>query len=123
MDPATAMKRLRALLVELPAGLTLAQDDLGNAIVFARSDMTHLDADALHDRLHAWTVREVARTLPHASATLSFRHARPATREEAEHDVQELWRDLEPTFKLELVRPNVTDRDVEEFARLVPEFA
>jgi len=124
VDPRAALERLRNLLApHLRAGdLQLALDDLGGAVVTARRDMHHLDADALHDRLHAWTVREVARRLPHASATLSFRHARPATRDEAERDVQELWRDLEPTFRLELVRPPATERDVEAFARLVPDF-
>lgn len=120
-----AMKRLRALLAPIlpPLGLKLGVDDLGSATVFARRDMTHLDADALHDRLHAWTVREVAREVPHASALLNFRHARPATADEATRDLQELWHDLEPTFRLELVRPNVKEEELAAFARLVPEFA
>ena len=122
VDPATALARLRALLAPYLRTLHLESDDFGNALLFARRDMTHLDADALNDRLHAWCVREVQRTVPHASALVSFRHARPATHDEASLDVQEVWVGLEPTFRLELARPNATDAGVVAFARSAPPF-
>jgi len=97
-------------------------DDLGDVIVFTRRDLAHLDADALSDRLHAWTLREVAPLAPGAGAFVSFRHARPDTRDEATLDLQEKWRDLEPTFRLHMRFPEPTPEDARAFARLVPAF-
>jgi hypothetical protein len=103
-------------------GVRVALDDLGDVIVFTRRDLAHLDADALADRLHAWTLREVAPVLPGGGAFVSFRHARPATRDEATLDVQERWLDLEPTFRLHMRFPEPTEADARTFARLVPAF-
>lgn len=97
-------------------------DDFGGVIVFLRRDMPHLDADALNDRLHAWTKLEVERVVPHASAFVSFRHARPATPDEPELSWQDEWLGLEPTFRLEMVGRPPTEDEVAAFARLVPEF-
>lgn len=99
-----------------------ARDDLGGALVFVRRDMPHLDADALNDRLHAWAKREVERVVPHASAFVSFRHARPASPDEPELSWQDEWLDLEPTFRLEMTGRPPTPEEVVAFARLVPEF-
>jgi hypothetical protein len=118
------MARLRALVGEAAAarGLRLEQDDLGGAILFTRVDLLHLDADALNDRLHAWAARDVAPIVPAASAFVTFRHARPASRDAASLDEQERWLDLEPTLRLELVQPRAHERDIAAFARLVPAF-
>lgn len=111
---------LRALLEPLPHGVELEEDD-GHLLVFLRLDMLHLDADALHDRLVVWTQTRLARDLPAATATLSFRHATPADPFEASTlDLQEGWLGMEPTFSLELAR--VGREDLERFASLVPEF-
>lgn len=102
--------------------LRLGTDDLGNVTVFTRMDLTHLDADALTDRLHAWTKRVAGVEVDGADAHVSFRHARPATHDEATLDLQEKWLDLEPTLRLEMDRPRASGDDVERFARLVPGF-
>lgn len=121
MKATEALALLRPLLARWPQARA-EEDDQGDLVVFVRRDMLHLDADALHDRLHHWTVREVRRALPAASATLSFRHARPAApEEESEKDWQEGWHDLEPTLHLE-TRPAPTRADLEAFAALVPRF-
>lgn len=121
--PARGEAHLRRLrMADAQGHAYLDRDDLEGALVLVRRDLPHLDADALNDRLHAWTKREVERVLPHASAFVSFRHARPATLDEAELGLQEEWLGLEPTFRLEMARPPATERDVEAFVRLVPEF-
>jgi hypothetical protein len=117
-----ALALLRPLLARWGDRLRAEEDDQGDLLLFVRRDMLHLDADALHDRLHHWTVHEVRRVLPMASAVLSFRHARPAApEEESEKDWQEGWHDLEPTLHLEM-RPAPARRDVEALAALVPRF-
>lgn len=123
MDTDAALARLRQALGD--ATLTRARleaDDLGGALLFVRRDMLHLDADALNDRLAAWTARELRRDLPHAEAYVSFRHARPATMDDAELDLQEKWLGLEPTLRLELERPAPTEEDLARFVALVPTF-
>lgn len=83
--------------------------------------MLHLDADALHDRLAHWSSGELARVLPRASATLSFRHAAPADPHEASTlDLQEVWLALEPTFMLDL--HGAREEDIERFASLLGRF-
>jgi len=107
-------------LGELPPGVRAEVDD-GQLLVYLRRDMLHLDADAMHDRLAHWTQRTLARELPAASAHLSFRHATPAEpHEEATLDLQEAWRDLEPTFALDLAHAGPAE--FERFASLVPRF-
>lgn len=97
-------------------------DELGDLLVFVRVDMLHLDADALHDRLHHWTLREIHPRLPAASAHVSFRHARPDDPHAEFHlDLQEGWRDLEPTLRLE-TRPPPARAQVEAFVGLFPRF-
>lgn len=121
VDAAEALALLRPLLARWPQ-VRAEVDDQGDLAVFVRRDMLHLDADALHDRLHHWTLREARPALPAASATLSFHRARPAApEEESEKDYQEGWLDLEPTLHLEM-RPAPTRRDVETLASLVPRF-
>lgn len=113
------MDALRSL-GHLPPGVYAESDD-GHLLVFVRRDMLHLDADALHDRLHHWTLVDLARRLPAAAATVSFRHARPAEPlEESTLDAQDGFLGLEPTLALDLraARPG----DVEAFAALVPTF-
>lgn len=119
MDP---WSRLQRALLPYAGRVQVGSDELGGALVFLRRDMPHLDADALNDRLHAWAKREVEREVPHASAFVSFRHARPASRDEPELSWQEEWLGLEPTFRLEMARPPPTPAEVDGFARLVPEF-
>lgn len=97
-------------------------DELGGALVFVRRDLAHLDADALNDRLHAWAAREVEPRVRGASAFVSFRHARPATEDEAEWGVQAEWVGLEPTFRLELDSPPPTPEEVRAFLDEVPAF-
>lgn len=122
MDPASVLARLRATLVPWPEGLHAEVDDLGDVNLYTRADMIHLDADALADRLHAWTLRELHATLPRASALLSFRHARPASpHDDAELDLQETWLHLEPTLRFEMSPPPL-ETEVDAFARLVPIF-
>ena len=107
-------------LAPAATGLHIEADE-EEARVFATMDMLHLDADALHDRLHHWTVSELDRALPAASARLSFRHARPADPHEASTlDVQEGWTGLEPTLALDLRAARAGD--AERFAALVPRF-
>ena len=120
--PAALVERLRAHVAATAPGVHVELDDIGGVLVFVRRDMLHLDADALNDRLAAWTARELRERLPHAEAFVSFRVARPATMDDAELDLQEKWLGLEPTFRLELERPRPTRDDGERFARLVPEF-
>ena len=122
VDPSEALAALEPLLARWRGALRWELDDQDNLLVFLRRDMLHLDADALHDRLHHWTLREARGAVPAASAFVSFRHARPvAPEEESEKDYQEGWLDLEPTLHLE-TRPAPSRRDVEAFAGLVPRF-
>lgn len=125
MDPAHAYALLQRLVEAWTRGgrFRLERDDFGDAILVARRDLPHLDADALSDRLHAWTRREAERRVHGSDAFVSFRHARPATRDEATLDLQERWLDLEPTLRLDLHRPVVSEADVRAWAgQLVPEF-
>ena len=117
-----AWARLRDALRDAPSGVRLDRDELGDAVVFVRRDLTHLDADALNDRLHAWSARDVAPRVPGASAFVGFRHARPASEDEAELDTEAAWLDLEPTFRLDLHAPPPTAAHVDAFAALVPAF-
>lgn len=117
VDAHRALERIRQAL---PEGLQAEVDD-GHLLVFARRDMLHLDADALHDRLAHWSAGELALALPRASATLSFRHAAPADPHEASTlDLQEAWLALEPTFMLEL--RGATEDELERFVSLVGRF-
>lgn len=117
MKVAEAIERLRP---SAPVGIRLEEDDLGHLLAFTRRDMLHLDADALNDRLAAWTRQRLATELPRAQATLSFRHARPVDpHDESTLDVQEGWLDLEPSLWIE--GPWVSDAEVAAFARLLPE--
>lgn len=122
MDPDHAWAALRRALAPHEGRVKWGLDDVGGALVFLTLDLTHLDADALNDRLHAWIRHEVDRIVPHASAFVSFRHARPATMDEAEWGTQAEWVGLEPTLRLELARPPPTEAEVDAFVRLVPEF-
>lgn len=122
MDPDAAFDRLRERLAPLARGVHLERDAFGDALVFVRRDLSHLDADALSDRLHAWCARDVQARLPGATAYVDFRGARPADGEEASLDVEAAWRDLEPTFRLDLRLPPPAAEDVDAFARLVPAF-
>lgn len=97
----------------------LEADDLGNVHYLVRVDLFHLDADALNDRLAAWTVREARGRVPGASAFVSFQRARPASFEEASLDLEERWHGLEPTLQLDLEEG---EPDLEAFAALVPAF-
>lgn len=109
-----------ASLGPLPPGLH-AEADEDEIRVFVRVDLLHLDADALHDRLAHWTQTTLASRLPRASATVSFRHARPADpHEDATLDLQAGWLGLEPTFALE--RHGATAEDVERFRSLFATF-
>lgn len=121
MLPEVALQRVRAL-VPAQAGLHIDADDLGDVIAWLRRDLIHLDADALNDRLHAWTQREVTPVLRGGSAFVSFRHARPSTHEEATLDLQERWLDLEPTFRLQARYPTPSEADLATYARLIPQF-
>jgi hypothetical protein len=115
-----AVDGIRALVVPWPEGLFAEAED-GELRVFLRRDMLHLDADALHDRLHHWTLTRLARALPAASAGVSFRHARPADPyAESTLDAQEGWLALEPTMAMELA--GAAAEQIERFASLVPEF-
>lgn len=122
VQAADALAILRPLLARWGPRLHVEEDDQGDLVAYVRRDLLHLDADALHDRLHHWTVRDVRPALPAASAQLSFRHARPAApEEESEKDWQEGWLGLEPMLHLEM-RPPPTREDLEAFAGLVPRF-
>lgn len=124
VDLAEAEALLRARLPEQPHGehVLVGRDDVGGLLVRLRRDLLHLDADALNDRLHHWTLTELARRLPAASAYVAFERARPAApHEDAELDLQERWLDLEPTLRLE-VTAATKGAEVEEMARLVPRF-
>ena len=106
----------------MPTGLRLEVDDVGSLLAYVRRDLLHLDADALHDRLHHWTLTDLAQALPRTSAIVSFRHAEPADPLEESHmDTQEGWRDLEPTLQLEDAT-HATDADLRTFAALVRPF-
>lgn len=120
MDPADALATLRHRLGDADA--RVEADDHGGLLVYLRRDLLHLDADALNDRLAAWTNRELRATLPQAEAYVSFRHARPATPDDAQLDLQETWHDLEPTLRLEIARPPATSETIARFAALVPTF-
>lgn len=108
----------------LPEGVRYEEDG-EEARWFLQLDMLHLDADALHDRLHHWTLTRLAGALPAAHAGVSFRHAHPADPHEASTlDAQESWLGLEPTLTLDLraARPGDADRAralLDEFLRLV----
>lgn len=121
MEPEEAVERVRALLEPLPRGLRVGLDDWGHVCVFVRQDMLHLDADALNDRLHAWVVREVGDALPTAEGLVSFRHAHPASDDEAELDIQAGWRDLEPMFRID-PRAACDEEALRLFAKHVPGF-
>lgn len=104
----------------MPAGVHVEADD-GHLLLFVRRDMLHLDADALHDRLAHWSAGELARKMPRATASLSFRHATPADPTEAATlDLQEGWLGLEPTLALEL--HGTSEEEVARFAALLPRF-
>jgi hypothetical protein len=119
VDVADAVARLQRD-PRLRAG-RLGVDDLGHLSFSVRRDMLHLDADALNDRLAAWTQRAVRPMLSDGIATLSFRHARPMDpHEESTLDLQEGWHDLEPTFSIESLR--LVDADLQAFLHLAPEF-
>lgn len=117
-----AYARLTRLLEPWRGRVEWSRDDLGGVLVFLRRDMPHLEADALNDRLHAWTTRVAEKAVPHASAFVSFRNARPATHDEPELSWQDEWLGLEPTFRLEMVGRPPTEDEVLAFARLVPDF-
>lgn len=121
MKPEEAVEALRARLDPLPPGLRIEVDDLDHLVVFVRVDLLHLDADALNDRLHAWVARDVRERLPAAEALVEFRNARPASDDDAELDMQAGWRDLEPSFRLDL-NQRVGKAELETFAALVPAF-
>lgn len=122
MTPTEALARLRARLEPLPPGVRVELDEEDHLVVFLRLDMLHLDADALHDRLHHWTLRELHRTLPEASAFLSFRHALPEDPHlESELDYQEGWLGLEPTLRLETSPPPAAEA-VDALAGQLPRF-
>lgn len=116
----TDAQRLLARLPRRPDARAFL-DDFGNVAYALRRDLTHLDADALHDRLMAWTQRTLAHQCPRAHATVSFHHARPADDSEPEADIEERWRDVEAVLTLEAPGP-LTDREGETFLSLVPEF-
>jgi hypothetical protein len=119
VDVADAVARLRSA-PQLRGG-QLGVDELGHLAFWTRRDMLHLDADALNDRLAAWTQRVVRPRIPDGMATLSFRHARPMDpHDESTMDMQEGWHDLEPTFSIESER--LVDADLQAFLRLAPEF-
>lgn len=115
-------RALEAELAPFEGRIHWGPDDLGGALVFVRRDLAHLDADALNDRLHAWSAREVEPKVRGASAYVSFRHARPADDEDAEWGVQAEWVGLEPTFRLELLSPPPTGAEVRAFVAAVPAF-
>lgn len=117
-----AWARLARELEPYRGRIEVDRDDFGGVLVYLRRDMPHLDADALNDRLHAWTAREVERVVPHASAFVSFRRARPASHDEPELSWQDEWLGLEPTFRLEMVGRAPTEEEALAFARLVPAF-
>lgn len=117
-----ALAWLRPRLGAWLSRATLDDDGAGGVVLFVRRDMLHLDADALNDRLAAWTVRELRKSAPHAEAFVSFRHARPATWDDAELDLQEKWHDLEPTLRLEMESPRPHEKDLAAFAAAVPSF-
>lgn len=122
MNPDAAFGLLRTLVAPWLHKLTLERDEFGDAILYTRKDLTHLDADAMSDRLMAWARREAAPLVPHADAFVSFRHARPSTHDEATLDVQEKWLDLEPTLRLEMHRPPIREADVRNLAAMIPRF-
>lgn len=120
LDARDALDALRARLAPLPPGLHVELED-GHVILFVRCDLLHLDADALHDRLHHWTLTSLDEKLPAASAYVSFRRAHSmAPHEEATLDLQEGWRGLEPTLALDL--DVAQEKDIAPFAALVPRF-
>lgn len=110
---------LGAIRARLPPGMLADVDDLGALLLYAQLDMLHLDADALHDRLHHWSVRMLEPAMPGLSAALSFRHARPADPHvESELDLQEAWLGLEATLRLE---PPLAGERVEHALAQLPE--
>jgi hypothetical protein len=118
MKVAEAIARLRP---RVPPGVLLEEDDLGHLLAFVRRDMLHLDADALSDRLGAWTRTRLAQALPRGLATISFRHARPVDpHDESTLDLQEGWLNLEPSVWIE--GPQISDAEVEGLAAVLPEF-
>lgn len=92
---------------------------MGALLLFTRRDMLHLDADALHDRLHHWTLTRLEPAISGLMATLSFRHARPADpHAKSDLDLQEGWLDMEPTLRLD---PPLLPARVDRALDLVPE--
>lgn len=122
MNPDEAYELLKTLVAPWGHKLKCERDEFGDAIVFTRKDLTHLDADEMSDRLAAWARREAAPLVPHADAFVSFRHARPSTDDEATRDLQEKWLDLEPTLRLEMHRPPIREADVRNLAAMIPKF-
>lgn len=121
LDSFAALKRLREALAPLPEELHTEVDELGDVLVYVRRDMLHLDADALHDRLHHFSVGELDRRVPMASAHLSFRHAKPAEPDAASTmDLQEGWLAVEAMLRMEA--RGAGEKDVDELARVVPRF-
>lgn len=109
------------LALVAPKGIILEEDELGHLLAFTRRDMLHLDADALNDRLAAWTKRTLDHEIPAAIASLSFRHARPVDpHDEATLDLQEGWVGLEPCVWIE--GPEVSPAQVDALAKLLPQF-
>jgi len=116
VEPASVLRAL----APIAEGLRIEADD-EEVLVFTVLDMLHLDADALHDRLHHWTLTDIDPVVPAATARLSFRHACPAQPHEASTlDQQEAWTGLEPTLALDLRAARAGD--AERFAALVPRF-
>lgn len=95
-------------------------DGFGDLVVAIRRDLTHLEADAMSDRLQAFSHRHL-RTSPNISAAVSFHHARAADEEEAESDLEAVWRNVEAHLVLHRSRP-VGAAEQEAFLDLVPEF-
>lgn len=118
MKVAEAVARLKP---RLPQGVHAEEDDLGHLLVFVRRDMLHLDADALNDRLAAWSRGPLSREIPDALATISFRYARPVDpHDESTLDLQEGWLALEPCLWIE--GPHVSDAQLAGVERVLPEF-
>lgn len=107
---------------KLPEGARFEADEFGDPRVVARRDLTHLEADALSDRLAAWVARRVRRLLPGATAAVGFENASPATDDEPEADFEAVWRDVEARFTLHLEHPPASEADARAFLDLVPEF-
>lgn len=122
VDPREALAFLQPILARWAGRVYARLDDEDNVDVCVRRDMLHLDADALHDRLHHWTLTDLRRALPAASAFVSFQDALPAEPdEESVLDLQEGWLGLEPTLRLE-TSPEPSRKQVEAFVGMIPRF-